>query len=68
MTPPFLLKNLSADQRLRVLALDYVTSSGLVVPEDWIGLSSRIERYLKEGEQPRNQTTIYHLPVKDHVE
>lgn len=33
MTTPYLLQDLTPEQRLRVLSMDYVTSSGLVAPD-----------------------------------
>ena len=49
MTSPTLLKALDRDQKLRLLALDYVTATGFVPPEDWCRMARQLEDYLKTG-------------------
>ena len=50
MTLPVLLRKLTADQRLRILALDYVTASGTVPVREWCAVAGLVESYLKTGE------------------
>jgi len=50
MTLPILLKSLTSEQKLRVLALDYVTASGFVGPDEWCHMARAVEIYLSEGE------------------
>lgn len=59
---PFLLKDLDTDQRMRVLALDYVTSCGFVPPEDWLLFSAVIEHYLRTGEVALEKARVHTFP------
>lgn len=60
---PFLLKDLDTDQRVRVLALDYVTACGFVPPEDWLPFAAVIEHYLRTGEKVKTKSSVYVLPA-----
>ena len=62
MTTPYLLQDLTPDQRLRVLCVDYVTSSGYVPPEQWIVAASSIETYLRTGEAERTVAEVKRFP------
>lgn len=62
MTLPILLKQLTGDQKLRILALDYVTSSGFVPPDEWCAIAQAIEFYLKDGGVTRTQTEPCSFP------
>lgn len=60
---PFLLKDLNTDQRMRVLAMDYVTSCGVVPPEDWLVFSAVIEHYLRTGELALEKARVHAFPA-----
>lgn len=61
--PPFLLKDLDAEQRMRVLALDYVTSCGFVPPEDWLLFSTVVAHYLRTGEVAMEKARVHTFPT-----
>lgn len=63
MTTPYLLQDLTLEQRLRVLSLDYVITSGLVSPEGWVPTANAIEEYLVTGAVERPAATISQFPV-----
>jgi hypothetical protein len=60
---PLLLKDLDAEQRMRVLALDYVTSCGFVAPEDWLLFSTVVAHYLRTGEVALEKARIHTFPT-----
>ena len=60
---PFLLKDLDTDQRIRVLALDYVTACGLVAPEDWLPFAVVVEHYLRTGEMIMTKSSVHAFPA-----
>lgn len=60
---PLLLKDLDAEQRIRVLALDYVTACGFVPPEDWLPFAVVIEHYLRTGETAMTKSSVHAFPT-----
>ena len=60
---PFLLKDLDEEQRVRVLALDYVTGCGSVSPEDWLPFAAVIEHYLRTGELAIAKSSVHAFPA-----
>lgn len=63
MTTPYLLQDLTPEQRMRVLSLDYVITSGLVSPEGWLPTANAIEEYLAIGAVDRPAATISRFPT-----
>jgi hypothetical protein len=62
-TTPYLLQDLTPDQRLRVLSLDYATSTGFVQPEHWLNAASAIEIYLKTGVCEKKDAQVHQFPM-----
>jgi hypothetical protein len=61
-TPPFLLKDLDPEQRIRVLALDYVTSTGIVAPEQWLSAAAALEDFLINGAVEKPSAVLHTFP------
>ena len=61
-TPPFLLQDLTADQRIRVLALDYVTSTGIVPPDQWLNAALALEEFLMNGNVEKQSAMVHAFP------
>lgn len=59
---PFLLKDLDEEQRVRVLALDYVTACGSLSPEDWLPFAAVIEHYLRTGDMAMTTGSVHAFP------
>jgi hypothetical protein len=62
-TLPFLLKDLSPDQRVRILALDYITGNGFVPPDEWLNLAAQVEVFIKVGSLPILDASVHEFPT-----
>lgn len=63
MSAPFLLEELNMEQKMRVLAMDYVTACGFVPPEDWLLFSAVIEHYLRTGDVALEKARVHTFPT-----
>lgn len=61
-TPPFLLQDLSPEQRLRILSLDYVTSAGYVPADEWLNFAHQVETWLSRGVMLKEQANVRSFP------
>lgn len=56
MSTQALLDELTPEQKIRVLAMDAVTGSGGVEPEDWVKRARELEEFLKGGTVTQDKT------------
>ena len=48
--PPILLSQLTAEQKLRIIALDYIVNIEGIPPIAWTSEADYVYKYLKDGE------------------
>lgn len=60
---PYLLQDLTPEQRLRILALDYATSTGFVPPDEWLKVTNAVESYLSTGDINYGSASIHSFPT-----